>query len=606
MPLALALTARSHWEGEDRQVTVRLVLADDHDVLREGLCALLRGEGGYEIVGQAANGRECIELVKKLRPDVVVMDVTMPELSGIEAARRVTQEVAGTKIVALSIHSDERFVTQMLAAGADAYVPKACPFDELLRAIDTVMRGSTYVSTKVTVEKDCTGSQPPPGDGGGPALTPHEREVLRRPPGGATVSGTEASPKADRRRHRRAEVCLPVRLMGADRSVIGPGMTANVSPGGLLLARVQENGLREGQGVRVVFGPPTCDGAWERGFAGRVCRMESGQSAPLAVELEEAPLFLQAPELIGRSTEILRIKSQLPDLARSDLNVLIQGESGTGKNVAAELMHRCSERSDQPLVRVNCPSIPDTLFESQLFGHKKGAFTDAKSAAPGLFRIANHGTILLDEISAVPAFAQGKLLQAIDEKRFIPVGSCRTVEVDVRIVALTNDNLEKRVREGTFRQDLFYRLTEATVTVPPLRERGDDIPLLADYFLRKYSAEFGRTYRPFAEGQLRSLCDHPWPGNVRELENTVKRGVVMGQFVTPVRAILEPWPDCPPSAGLGAAQVGGLEEARAEVERAAIAQALAACDNCKTRAAARLGISYRTLLRKIKQYDLKA
>ena len=585
-------------------MTVRLVLADDHDVLREGLCALLRGEGGYEIVGQAANGRECIELVKELRPDVVVMDVTMPELNGIEAARRVTEEVAGTKVVALSIHSDERFVTQMLAAGADAYVPKVCPFDELLRAIDAVMRGSTYVSTKVTVEKDDMRSQPSHGDGGAPALTPDERESLQRRPARGTVSGTEATPKAERRRHRRAELCLTVRLLGAGTTMIGPGVTVNVSPGGLLLELVQQDGLSEGQGLQVVFGPPPCHGlcSWE--FPARVCRVERGRSARYAVALEEAQSFLQSPELIGGSPEMLRLKSQLPDLARSDLNVLIQGESGTGKNVAAELMHRCSERSGQPLVRVNCPSIPDTLFESQLFGHKKGAFTDAKSAAPGLFRIANHGTILLDEISAVPGFTQAKLLQAIEEKRFIPVGSCRTVDVDVRIVALTNDNLEKRVREGTFRRDLFYRLTEATVTVPPLRERGDDVPLLADYFLRKYSAEFGCTYRPFAEEQLRSLCDYPWPGNVRELENTVKRGVVMGQFVTPVRAILETWTVS--SADLGAAQVGGLEEARAEVERAAIAQALAACDNCKTKAAARLGISYRTLLRKIKQYGLKA
>jgi len=585
---------------------VRLVLADDHDVLREGLCALLRGEGGYEIVGQAANGLECIELVKKLRPDVVVMDVTMPEMNGIEAARRVTQEVAGTKIVALSIHSDERFVTQMLAAGAEAYVPKVCPFDELLRAIDTVMRGSTYVSTKVTVEKDYMGSQPPQGGGGAPALTAHECEVLRRPPGGATVHGAKATPRADRRRHRRAELCLPVRLLGTDGRGMAPGVTVNVSPVGLLLELAEQDGLREGQIVRVVFGPPTRDGAWEKGFAGRVCRMEPGQSVRLAVELENAPLFLQAPELIGRTTEMLRLKSQLPELARSDLTVLIQGESGTGKNVAAELLHRCSERSDQPLVRVNCPAIPDTLFESQLFGHKKGAFTDAKSAAPGLFRIANRGTILLDEISAVPMFAQAKLLQAIEEKRFIPVGSYRTVGVDVRIVALTNDDLEKRVREGTFRQDLFYRLTEATVTVPPLRERRDDIPLLADYFLRKYSAEFGRICRPFSEEQLRSLCDYSWPGNVRELENTVKRGVVMGHFVTPVRAIVEPWSDWPPGAGLRAAQVGGLEEARTRAERATIARALAACGNSKTKAAARLGISYRTLLRKIQHYGLKA
>jgi len=604
VPLTLALTARSHWEGEDRQVTVRLVLADDHDVLREGLCALLRGEGGYEIVGQAANGPDCIELVKKLRPDVVVMDVTMPEMNGIEAARRVTQEVAGTKIVALSIHSDERFVSQMLAAGADAYVPKVCPFGELLRAIDTVMRGSTYVSTKVTVQKDYMRSQPPHGDGGAPALTPDERENLQRRPARGALSGTKAIPKVERRRHRRAELCLPVRLLRTDGSLMEAGVTVNVSPGGLLLDLADQNGLREGQSVRVIFGPATGEGMRSLSFDGCVCRVEPGHSARLAVELEDASPFLQAPELIGCSTEVLRIKSQLPDLARSDLNVLIQGESGTGKNVVAELMHRCSERSDQPLVRVNCPSIPDTLFESQLFGHKKGAFTDAKSAAPGLFRIANHGTILLDEISVVPMFTQAKLLQAIEEKRFIPVGSCRTVEVDVRIVALTNDNLERRVREGTFRQDLFYRLTEAAVTVSPLRERRDDIPLLADYFLRKYSAEYGHTCRPFAEEQLRSFCDYPWPGNVRELENVVKRSVIMGHLVRLSHGVQEHRPDCPPGAGLEAVQDGSLEEARTRAERATIARVLAACDNCKTKAAARLGISYRTLLRKINQYDL--
>ena len=281
--------------------------------------------------------------------------------------------------------------------------------------------------------------------------------------------------------------------------------------------------------------------------------------------------------------------------------MLIRGETGTGKNVAAKLIHKYSARSNSPFVRQNCPSTPETLLESQFFGHEKGAFTDAKSARPGVFRLAHRGTIVLDEISALPCSLQAKLLQTIEEKKFFPVGGSREVEVDVRIIATTNDDLEEMMRKGTFRKDLFYRLNELSVTLPALRDSKSDIPLLADYFLRKYSSAFGRAYRPCSKSWIEMFQNYPWPGNVRELENIIKRSILIGrgeafEGVTGRRKR---------SAEGPMKTIEQLRRQASDAEKLAILRAVEFADHNRTRAAASLGISYRTLLRKIKIYGIE-
>jgi DNA-binding NtrC family response regulator len=371
--------------------------------------------------------------------------------------------------------------------------------------------------------------------------------------------------------------------------------------------------LSEGSIVAVSLGGVQQSGSDEAvSFSGRVVRVGGQQRNLVAVEvLGQQPPFLRAPELVGRHPSILAVKDELLKIAHYDINVLIQGETGTGKNVVAEAIHRHSRRADAPFVRVNCPSIPPGLVESELFGHEKGAFTDARTARPGLFRLASRGTLLLDEVSVVPPAVQAKLLQAIEQKAFMPVGGSELVEVGTRIIATTNENLQTRMEQGLFREDLFHRLNEAPIRLPALRDRQSDIALLAEYFLHKYAAEFGKPYQPPDQGTMEMLLVYPWPGNVRELSNCLRYGVVTGTFRPPVEMARAE------TKGAGASLAGAedrdapvapLREARehavAEAERAAIINALKACRYNKSRAASRLGVSYRTLLRKISRYHI--
>jgi two-component system response regulator AtoC len=422
--------------------------------------------------------------------------------------------------------------------------------------------------------------------------------------------------EADRRRHRRAELELPVAVYDASgRARLTTGTTLNVSPGGVLLHCPEASAeLMSGQ-CKVGFGlAPPAAGLQQRLFDYRSVRVDG--DAPLRCALQvvgEPPDFMHVPEFVGRHQSICAIKQKLLSIAGHDVNVLVQGESGTGKNVVADLIHRYSRRADSLVIRVNCPAIPDKLLESQLFGHEKGAFTDAASAQPGLFRIARHGTLVLDEISAIPVDMQAKLLQAIEEKSFIPVGGRETVEVDVRIISTTNDDLKQRIAEGTFRQDLFYRLNQTSITVPPLRERGDDVLLLAEHFLRRYSEQFAKQYRPFDESTLELFRSYSWPGNVRELENAIRSGVITGHFASDdfegapgAEPKAAPAREDPPWRGASQQSIkAAREEAIAEAERQVVIEALEATGYNKTQAAARLGVSYRTLLRKLKRYNIK-
>jgi len=305
---------------------------------------------------------------------------------------------------------------------------------------------------------------------------------------------------------------------------------------------------------------------------------------------------------VGQTRAISEIKGRVLRLARSDLTVLISGESGTGKEVVAWAIHKFSRRAHQPFVKVNCAGLPSTLFESELFGFEKGAFTGAFKKKPGKFQLAHLGTILLDELTEIPLSMQGKLLQVLQDKEFSPLGSNGNTRVDTRILATTNANIDEMVAERRFRLDLYYRLSAVHLHVPPLRERRGDIDLLCNHFLRKYAALYNRAYTPLSDRIRDDFYKYTWPGNVRELENLIRCMTALGDE----EIFYENIKNNGHSIGK---KVSTLQELRkkavSKVESDAIAAVLTHTDWNRTKAAALLGTSYKTLLGKIKEYGIK-
>jgi two-component system NtrC family response regulator len=306
------------------------------------------------------------------------------------------------------------------------------------------------------------------------------------------------------------------------------------------------------------------------------------------------------PEILGQSAAMLEVFDRVRQVADTDVTVLIQGESGTGKELVARAIHNLSSRRSHPFVAANIGALPETLIESELFGHEKGAFTGASRRKPGWFEMAQAGTLFLDEVGEMPPKTQLDLLRVLEQREVRRLGGEEVVPLDVRLVAATHRDMEALVAEGRFREDLFYRLNVVPLHVPPLRERRDDIPLLCQHFLKQAEARHRRGAKEIAGAAMRILCGYPWPGNVRQLRNCMERLVVT------VEGPIIHAEDLP--AELSATPRQGivtLEEAVQEAERAAIQAALGQCNQHRERAAQLLGISVRTLHYKMNRYSLQ-
>jgi two-component system response regulator HydG len=315
-----------------------------------------------------------------------------------------------------------------------------------------------------------------------------------------------------------------------------------------------------------------------------------GQVEAFAQEFREKYGF---DNIVGRSEAIRNLLSRVVRIAAADVTTLITGESGTGKELIARAIHANSKRADKPFIPINCAAITETLLESELFGHARGAFTGATTARKGLLEEADGGTFFFDEVAETTMSFQAKLLRTIQEGEVRRVGDNRPLKVDIRVIAATNVDLTEAIEEKRFREDLFYRLNVARFKLPPLRERGEDIPLLAEFFLNKYNQKQGRR-STFAEGVIERLQAYPFPGNVRELENMVEQGVALasGGRITVDDIMPE---DGVQSAATGKTLAGIVDQA----ERQALAEALQASSGNRERAAEALGISATTLWRKM-------
>lgn len=302
---------------------------------------------------------------------------------------------------------------------------------------------------------------------------------------------------------------------------------------------------------------------------------------------------------IGSAIAMKDIRELIASVAESRSTVLITGESGTGKELVARAIHFQSKRSNGPFVKINCAALPEGLIESELFGHEKGAFTGAIKQKKGKFETASGGTLLLDEIGEMPLLAQAKLLRVLQEREIDKIGGEDPIEVDVRVVATTNRNLEDEVRNGKFREDLFYRLNVIHIQLPPLRERKEDVRSLAEHFIKKYNEENGFSVDGLSDESVEKLCNYKWPGNIRELENAIERAVVLTRtgLIKPEQFQFRI------SADLSSAQDGvqaGMTVA--EIEKQLIFKTLDFCNQNRTKAADMLGISIRTLRNKLNEY----
>jgi DNA-binding NtrC family response regulator len=324
----------------------------------------------------------------------------------------------------------------------------------------------------------------------------------------------------------------------------------------------------------------------------------------VSADLSPGPEEPEGLALVGHSPAIIEVMKTLARVAPSQATVLVLGETGTGKELVARTIHRYSERSSRRFVAVNCSALAEGLLESELFGHVRGAFTGAAVARPGLFREADKGTLFLDEIGDISPGLQARLLRALQEHEIVPVGSETTVKIDVRVIAATHRNLPDLVRQGRFREDLYYRLDVVTLRLPPLRERRQDIPLLVDHFLRTLSSRHGRGPVAVDPEALRRLLGYDWPGNIRELQNVLERALLLAEqgvigpehLATTVRPTAAALPDTPPPVPA----LRGLEE----VEREHVIRVLSATGGNREESSRILGISRRTLTRMIQRWGL--
>jgi len=453
-------------------MTASILIVDDEPFVQDAVQWLLRSHG-YD-VDTAKSGEEALSRIAQQEFDVVVSDIKMPGLNGLDVLERSRALKPNLSVILMTAYATLETAIEALRLGAADYLQKPFDLDDLTVSVERALRA-----------------------------------------------------------HRTAE---PVRSRP-------PASTAAPAP-----------------------------------------------PIPPAVPVPSAGHLL-----VGESPAIVAVREAIARCALTPSNVLITGESGVGKELVAAAIHAASPQSDRPFIAVNCGAIPETLIESQLFGHVRGAFTSALQANPGLFVAANHGTIFLDEIGELPFPLQVKLLRVIENREVWPVGATRPVPLDVRIIASTNRDLQREVAEGRFREDLFYRLDVVQVALPPLRERRGDIPLLVEHLLRRLNGKLGTAFVSVEPAALRALMAKPWKGNVRELENVLERAMVLGSGpeLQLQHLALEPASPVAPPVGLG------LREAVRQFELQHVKDVLSRAGFDKREAARILEISLASLYRKL-------
>ncbi len=451
-------------------MTAKILIVDDEPLLRKAFSSILTG-AGFTVI-ETADGREAFSIVEREKPDIVLLDVKMPGIDGIDVLKEIKNRIFDLPVIMITAHGDVSAAVDAMKIGAYDFLLKPVDFDHLLIVIDRAL------------EKKRLNSE--------------------------------------------------------------------------------------------------------------VKRLE--ESVEYSLEM-----------MLGRSHPIKKVIGDIRNAVSYDFSLIIEGETGTGKTFLASIIHSLSRRAKGPFITIDIGTIPETLIESELFGYEKGAFTGALQNKKGYFELAHKGTIFLDELQNMDSRLQSKLLKVVEEKRFYPVGSSNPVKIDVRLICSTNMNIGQAVSEKRFREDLYYRLNEFTITLPPLRERVEDIGFLAESFRRDFSSDMKKTLLSVTDEAVRFLQMQPWPGNVRQLKNVMRKAAIVCDkdviTLELVRRIVEE------SSTMGSMLVTLSPDTSSvmsinEAEKIAIKKALEHTEGNKTRAAEILQITPKTLLKKIRNYSL--
>lgn len=561
----------------------RILVIDDEEGIRFTFEKFLRAEGHF--VDTASCWTEFIGKVDSVTYDLIFSDIVMEGKSGIDILREIKRRELLCPVVLITAHPDLDTTTDGLRLDAYDYIVKPVRKHTLLRVAELALRHKELIDEKEQIRANLEAIFTSVQDG--IILVDKNMNLVEANTAAEKICGFG-------RDYLGSSLAAVERSCG-DKCLIALRETiAKKCP--VRLRRIEcSRGERPGQVVSVTTSPVF---ASADDCAGAV--MAARDETDLATMESDLKKHRGIHHIIGKSDGMQRVYSLIKSLGEVKSSVLITGESGTGKELAADAIHNQSDRRNKPYVKVNCAALTQTLLESELFGHVRGAFTGAVRDKAGRFELADGGTLFLDEIGDISMGLQMRLLRALQQKEFERVGDSKSIKVDVRIIAATNQNLRERVERGEYREDLYYRLKVIELHLPPLRERKEDIPLLAEHFIQKFNYQFGKRIDGLSADAMKLFLDYSWKGNIRELEHAIEHAFVLCRQSTITVN------DLPHEM-----TIEGIVSNRVQVgadlgERETILAALEKTNGNKTMAARLLGVSRQTIYRKIEQYGIPA
>ncbi len=566
----------------------RFLVVDDEENLRYSLRLFLQ-EQGHE-VAEAAGFDLAVALLSQGPFDVVFADILLAGKSGMELLKHCKQAKLTCPVVMITGEPSVKTAAEAVRLGAFDYVPKPINKDAFLRMANAALRHKTLDDQNRALEAERT------------RLRLHLEAVFRSVPDVIITVDREGRILQT---NQHVETILGLSPASVEQNECQTGLGDRYD----MLSSVVMQTLRTRKPVReyrvecttprnrertlVLNSAPLMDAAGD--FIGAVLVVRDiSHQASLELQLTERRQF---QSMVGKSPRMRELFGLIKDLGETDTTVLITGPSGTGKELVAQALHDAGARAAHPLIKVNCSALSENLLESELFGHVRGAFTGAFKDKPGRFALAHGGTIFLDEVGDISSRIQLKLLRVLQEKEFEPVGDTRTLKVDVRVIAATNQNLREKVARGEFREDLFYRLKVVELSLPPLRERRQDIPLLIEHFVTLFNKQFNRGVTDLGEEARTALMQHPWPGNIRELKHAIEHAFILcrGETIELRHLPLEVRQSLPN---------GQANFREGTLSMHELQQALEKAGGNKAKAARALNVSRQTVYRKLRDYDM--